>query len=212
MRSLLFNLFVVALLTACSNEEDKAWEAALSQNSSAAIDSFLITYPDSKYATDAAGHKEDFAWYAAKKKHTIYHYKKYLVDFPNGKYKDAVPNQIDSISSSNIDLAELTQSTFIGKIDYGNRETQVLAFRFAEINKDSAGIGFLAKINTSDIRKMIEGRIDPNDYLIMFMENPDDKIMLNITDGRAYKKGNKLILESTNINQYWNLIKYEEGS
>lgn len=210
MRSLLFSLLMVVLFTACSNEEDKAWELALSQNSDAAIDSFLMAFPDSKYATDAAAHKEDFAWYAAKQKNTVYFYKKYLVDYPNGKYKEEVPTQIESINSSNIDLAELTRSTFIGKIDYGNRETQVLAFRFAEIHKDSVGISFVAKINTSDIRKMIEGRIDPTDVLIMFMENPDDKIMLNITDGRAYKRGNKLILESTNVNQYWNLIKYNE--
>lgn len=210
MRTLLFYLSIFLLLTACSNEEDKAWELALSQNSSAALDSFLSTYPDSKYAADVATHKEDFAWFAAKKKHTIYNYKKYLVDYPEGKYKEQVPEQINSINSKNINLEELTKSTFIGKIDYGNRETEVIAFSFAEINKDSAGIRFIAKINTSDIRKMIEGRIDPNGYLIMFMENPDDKIMLNITDGRAYRKDNKIMLESTNVNQYWNLVKYDE--
>jgi len=198
------------LITACSNEEDKAWDLALSQNSGAALDSFLLVYPDSKYAAEVATYKEDFAWYAAKQKHTVYNYKKYLVDFPNGKYKEQVSNQIDSISSNNINLEELTKSTFIGKIDYGNRETEVIAFSFSEIQKDSAGIRFIAKINTSDIRKMIEGRIDPNGYLIMFMENPDDKIMLNITDGRAYRKDNKIMLESTNVNQYWNLIKYDE--
>jgi hypothetical protein len=210
MRTLLFYLFIFTLLTACSNEEDNAWESALSQNSGAALDSFLLVYPDSKYAAEVVTHKEDFAWYAAKQKHTVYNYKKYSVDFPNGKYKDQVSKQIDSIQSNNINLEELTKSTFIGKIDYGNRETEVIAFSFAEIQKDSAGIRFVAKINTSDIRKIIEGRIDPNGYLIMFMENPDDKIMLNITDGRAYRKDNKVMLESTNVNQYWNLIKYDE--
>ncbi len=210
MRTLLFYLFFFILLTACSNEEDKAWDAALSQNSGSALDSFLLVYPDSKYASEVATYKDDFAWYAAKHKHTVYHYKKYSVDFPNGKYAEQVSSQIDSISSNNINLEELTKSTFIGKIDYGNRETEVIAFSFSEIRKDSLGIQFIAKINTSDIRKMIEGRIDPNGYLIMFMENPDAKIMLNITDGRAYRKGNKIMLESTNVNQYWNLIKYDE--
>jgi hypothetical protein len=211
MRTLLFYLFFFILLTACSNEEDKAWDVALSQNSGSALDSFLLVYPDSKYALDVATYKEDFAWYAAKRKHTVYNYKKYLVDFPNGKYKELVSPQIDSISSNNINLEELTQSTFVGKIDYGNREIEVIGFSFSEIRKDSAGIRFIANINTSDNRKTIEGRIDPNGYVIMFMENTGAKTMLNITDGRAYRKGNKIMLESTNVNQYWNLIKYDEG-
>jgi len=194
----------------CQNEEDIAWQKALSQNSSTAIDSFLITYPDSKYTADAASFKEDFAWYAAKAKNTVYNYKKYAADFPNGKYKDEVPTRLDSINSGSINLTEMTKSSFVGKIDYGNRETEILGFQFSEITQDSAGISFLAKINTSDIRKAIAGRIDPNGYLIMFMEDPNDKIMLNITDGRAYIKGNKIMMESTNINQYWSLVKYNE--
>lgn len=210
MRTLLFYLFFFTLLTACSNEEDKAWDAALSQNSGSALDSFLLVYPDSKYAADVASHKEDFAWFAAKQKHTVYNYKKYLVDFPNGKYKDLVSSQIDSISSDNINLEELTKSTFVGKIDYGNRAIEVIGFNFSEIRKDSAGIQFIANINTSDNRKTIEGRIDPKGYAIMFMENTGQKTMLNITDGRAYRKGNKIMLESTNVNQYWSLIKYDE--
>ena len=133
-----------------------------------------------------------------------------MIDYPNGKYKEEVPKRLDSISSGDISLTELTKSTFIGKIDYGDHETQVLAFRFLEINQDSGGISFIAKINTSDIRKVIKGRIAPADFLIMFMEDPNDKIMLNITDGRAYMKGNKIVLESTNVNQYWNLVKYNE--
>lgn len=210
MRTVLFYLFFFTLLTACSNEEDKAWDMAVSQNSDLALDSFLLVYPDSKYTSEVTTHKEDFAWFATKQKNTVYNYKKYLVDFPNGKYKDLVSTQIDSIPSNNINLEELTTSTFIGKIDYGNRNLEVIGFRFSEIRKDSAGIRFFANINTSDNRKMIEGRIDPNGYVIMFMENTNDKTMLNLTDGRAYRKGNKIMLESTNVNQYWNLIKYDE--
>lgn len=210
MRTLLFYLFFFTLLTACSNEEDKAWDVALSQNSGSALDSFLLVYPDSKYTSEVATYKEDFAWYAAKRKHTVYNYKKYSVDFPNGKYKELVAPQIDSIPSNNINLEELTKSTFVGKINYGDREIEVIGFSFAEIRKDSAGIRFIANINTSDYRKTIEGRIDPNGYVIMFMENTGNKSMLNITDGRAYRKGNKIMLESTNVAQYWNLIKYDE--
>lgn len=207
--STLLVLFFLVLVS-CQNEEDKAWQQTLSLNSTEAIDSFLLVYPSSKYAADAAVVKEDFSWFSAKQKGTVYHFKKYLVDFPNGKYKDEVANKIDSIDSGPINLSELTKSTFVGKIDYGNRETQVLAFRFAEIVEDSTGINFWARINTSDIQKRIEGRIELNNFVIMFSEAPTDQFMLNITDGRAYMQGNKIILESTNVNQYWNLIKYNE--
>ncbi|MGH1336663.1 MAG: hypothetical protein ACRBFS_11090 [Aureispira sp.] len=200
----------LCLLVACASEEDIAWEKAVAQNSSEAIDSFLLNYPETKYADDAEAVKQDYTWYAAKDRNTIYHYKKYLTTYPTGKYAEEVPSRIDSINKENLDLAELTRSTFIGKIDYGNRETQVLAFKFVEIRRDSAGISFVARIQTSDIKKIIDGRIDPKTYGIMFMEK-DDTVMLNITDGRAYQKGNKLLLESTNVNQYWNLVKYEEG-
>jgi hypothetical protein len=206
---ILVSLMAIVLIS-CQSEEDIAWEKAVRQNSSTAIDSFLITYPGSKYSMDAASFKEDYAWYTAKAKNTVYNYKKYAVDFPNGKYNQEVPTRLDSINSGSINLTEMTKSSFVGKIDYGNRETEILAFHFSEITQDSAGISFLAKINTSDIRKVIAGRIDPNGYLIMFMEDPNDKIMLNITDGRAYIKGNKIMMESTNINQYWSLIKYNE--
>ncbi|MFK7798621.1 MAG: hypothetical protein AB8E82_14310 [Aureispira sp.] len=200
---------IVCLLIACSSEEDIAWKNAIAQNSGLAIDSFLLAYPETKYVEDAEEFKQDYIWYTAKDRNTIYYYKKYLATYPNGKYAAEVPPRIDSIEEDNLDLAQLVQSTFVGKIDYGNRETQVLNFKFVEIKRDSAGISFVARIQTSDIRKIIDGRIDPNNYGIMFMEK-DNTIMLNITDGRAYKKGNKLLLESTNVNQYWNLKKYEE--
>lgn len=200
---------LLLLVTACQNEEDKAWEAAIAQNSTAALDSFLLKYPDTKYAGDAEGYKEDYAWYATKQKNTVYHYKKYLVDYPNGKYIEEVPQQLESIPTEGINLNDLTTATFIGKIDYGNRETRVLAFRFMEIEEIGDNTRFKARIQTSDINKIIDGRIDTKGFLVMFMESDDDTIMLNITDGRIYKQGNKLLLESTNVNQYWNLIKYE---
>ena len=201
---------LLCLICACQSEEDKAWEEAIALNSSAAIDSFLLRYPGTKYADDADAQKEDYAWYAAKQKNTVYHYKKYLVTYPSGQHAAKVPEQLEAIPTDEINIDDLTQSTFIGKINYGNRETQVLAFRFLEVEKSENNIGFKARIQTSDINKVIEGRIDPKGSLIMFMENNEDTIMLNITDVRIYKQGNKLLLESTNVNQYWNLIKYTE--
>ena len=202
---------LLLLLCACQNEEDQAWAAAVALNSSAAIDSFLLQYPETKYSEDAEQHKESYAWYAAKQKNTVYHYKAYLATYPNSTHATEVPERLNAIPTDAVALDELTSATFIGKIDYGNRETQVLAFRFLSIEKTNGHIRFQARIQTSDISKVIDGRIDPEDYLIMFMETDEDTIMLNITDGRIYQRGNKLLLESTNVNQYWNLIKYTEG-
>jgi len=202
---------LLLLLCACQNEEDQAWATAVALNSSAAIVSFLLQYPETKYSEDAEQHKESYAWYAAKQKNTVYHYKAYLTTYPNSPHATEVPERLNAIPTDAVDIDELTLATFIGKIDYGNRETQVLAFRFLSIKKTNGHIRFQARIQTSDVSKVIDGRIDPEDYLIMFMENDEDTIMLNITDGRIYQRGNKLLLESTNVNQYWNLIKYTEG-
>lgn len=199
---------LLLFLCACSSEEDQAWEAALALNSTEAIDSFLLEHPESKYIEEANTYKEDYAWFSAQQKNTIYHYKEFQAQYPNSKYTEEIPALLDAFKTDQIDLNDLTETTFIGKIDYGNRETQVLSFKFLQVENDSAGISFVARIQTPDISKVIDGRIDPKGYLVMFMENRNDTIMLNITDGRIYKRGNKILLESTNINQYWNLIKY----
>jgi len=207
---ILIIIISTVLLVGCQSEEDKAWEAALAKHSTLAVDSFLMKYPDSKYQSAAAEKKEDFRWYRAKQKNTIYNYKKYLAEYPNGKYTEKVPLYIDSIPKKEIELTALTKSTFVGKINYGDHETQIIAFRFTAIEQNDKGIQFVAKINTSDFRKPLEGRISLKDNSIMFMEDPASKQMINLTDGRIYHQDNKYIIESTNISQYWNLVKYDE--
>lgn len=201
-------LTLLISLSSCSSEEDKAWKKAVKKNNLSAIDSFFIQYPNSKYKTEATKHKDRIEWAKAKRQETVYALKKYQAEHPQGLYLDSVPSYISNIEYNPIDLANLTQNNFVGKIDYGNRETQIINFSFKQINKDSSGINFTAEINTSDIRKAIRGIINPATNDIIFQENPTDKIMLNLSDGRAYLKGNKIILESINVNQYWRLVKY----
>ena len=206
---LLSSFFVLMIVTSCQDAEDKAWQEALTNNSMGAIDSFLQIYPESKYKADAAQQKDKYAWYVAKAQNTVYSYKKYLVSHPSGLYKEEVPKYLDSIPHQTISLAELTENAFVGSIDYGNRETQIIAFKFAEIQEDDENIRFYAKVNTSDIRKNLEGKINKKDYSVVFMEDPASKTMLNLTDGRIYKKKNKIIIESINISQYWRLVKHD---
>ncbi len=204
----IYILLILGISIACETQEDQAWQLAKTQNNRLAMDSFMLDYPDSKYASDAQKIQEKYQWFAAKDAHTVYAYKKYLTDHPKGLYSDKVALQLEKIPLDSLQLANLSRSTFIGKIDYGQHETKVLAFQFTDIRKDSSGIYFLAKINTSEARKDIEGRIDPHNNNISFIENSKNKALLNLTDGRVYARGDKIILESTNIHQYWNLIKY----
>jgi hypothetical protein len=209
--TILILLFALGtLLISCNDAEDKAWQAAVAQNTDGAIDSFLQIYPESKYKTAAKEQKDNYAWYWAEQTNTVYGYKKYLSDFPEGLYQEEVPNRLQSITVEEISLADLTKSSFVGKIDYGSRETQIIAFKFVEIQEDEKNIRFTAQINTSEIRKSIEGRIDKNDYTIMFTENPAQKGIINLTDGKIYKRANKFLIESANISQYWKLLKYHE--
>ncbi len=202
-------ILLLALVISCDDAEDKAWNEAVLKNSTGAIDSFLNIYPESRYQTEANTKKDNYRWYIAKSKNTVYAYKKYLADYPSGLHKEEVPLYLDSIVSQEISLADLTKNSFVGKIDYGTRETQIIAFKFSEIQEDNDNIRFFAKINTSNIRKNLEGKINKKDFSIIFMEDPTSKTVLNLTDGRIYKNGDKLMMESTNISQYWNLIKYE---
>lgn len=211
MKFFTYILFIVlsTLVLACDNAEDHAWQAAVTQNTEGAIDSFLLIYPDSKYKSDAIEQKDNYAWYWAEQKNTIYSYKKYLSDFPEGIHKEEVPERLQSIQTTTISLADLTKSSFVGKINYGTRETQIIAFKFVEIQEDDSDIRFVAQINTSEIRKTLEGSIDKKDYTVMFTEDPAQKGMLNLTDGKIYKKDDKFLIESANISQYWQLIKYD---
>ncbi len=210
MRNILLILFSFNLLICCKTAEDEAWQNVLQQNSQEAVDSFLLANPETKYKDEAALKKDEFAWYKARQKNTVYNYKKYAADFPSGIYINEVTSYLDSIPKATIDLIELTTNSFVGKIDYGSRETQIINFKFSEIRQENGSVQFWATINTSDARKMLEGRINLENNSIMFMEDPSSKMMLNLTDGRIYKKQNKIIIESTNISQYWSLTKYKE--
>lgn len=214
MKTLLFYplllVITLCLLASCQSEEDKDWEATQSRYSAGAIDSFLQRYPDSKYKDNAKAIEQEINWLMAERTNTIYSYKKYISDYPTGQYQSAVEDKLNTLVNEEINLADLTKGSFSGKINYTDIETQILYFKFVEIQEEDNNIRFVAEINTSNIRKSIEGRINKTDYSIMFMEDPDQKEMLNLTDGKIYFRGNKLMIESTNISQYWRLLKYQD--
>lgn len=207
-RNIFIGIIVVLLMTSCENDEDRAWKAAISQGSVEAIDSFMLTHPESSYQTEALAKKEDIAWAYAKGKNTIYAYKKYLLDYPKGQYTEEVPKQLDSIPSISVDeesLMILTTNAFTGRIDYGNQVVQIIYLKFLEIQETEGHIRFVANINASNIRKAIPGSIKVDDFTISFDENKEDKVMLDLVSGKAYKINNQIILESVDTDQYWRL-------
>ncbi|MCP4437676.1 MAG: hypothetical protein GY810_01920 [Aureispira sp.] len=207
-KPIFIGLVAFLMLTSCENEEDKAWQAAVSKGSVEAIDSFMLANPESGYKAEADAKKEAMAWAYAKSKNTIYAYKKYLMDYPSGKYKEEVNAQLDSIPAIPVDeesLTVLTTNAFTGKIDYGNQVIQIIYLKFLQIEETTGNIRFVANINASNIRKSIPGSIKMDDFTISFDENTTDKVLLNLVEGKAYKVNNQIVLESINTDQYWRL-------
>lgn len=191
--------------TGCNSDDARAWQSVMDAPSIAAIDSFLGKYPDSGYKDAALQKKEEFIWQIACGDNTEFGYRKYQKDYPQGKFADQVQAKLDSIPTDAIDLADLTAKTFVGTINYGNREVQVLSLRFVRIEEDAAAVRFEATINTTDIRKNMLGTIDKTKLNVVFQENSQDQMLLNLSNGRAYRREGKIWLESTDPAQYWRL-------
>lgn len=207
-KNILIGLILISLVTSCENDEDRAWKAAVGQGSLEAIDSFMLTHPESGYKAEALAKKEGIAWAYARGKNTIYAYKKYQMDYPDGQYKEEVPKRLDSIPTISVDeesLMILTSNSFTGRIDYENQVVQIIYLKFLEIQETAGSIRFVANINASNIRKAIPGSIKLDDFTISFEENTQEKVMLNMANGKAYKINNQIVLESVDTDQYWRL-------
>lgn len=208
LHKLLISALIIAAagLSSCGGDDARAWQAVQSSPSVAAIDSFLAKYPDSGYRKAAMQQKQDFVWHQASTDNTEYAYRRYKYDYPEGKYSDQVDTKIAAITpDTEINLANLTSKTFVGTIDYGEKQVAVLALQFSQIEEVGDQVRFQATINTNDMRKTILGSINKTNYSINFEENPTDQVTLNLKPGRAYWRQEKIWLESTDPSQFWRL-------
>jgi hypothetical protein len=195
---------------ACGGDDARAWQLVMEKPSIAAIDTFLGKYPNSSYKEAAIQRKQDFIWAIASADDTEYGYKKYLADYPKGKFSEQAQHRLDSLPVETIDYNSLLNKTFIGRIDYGNREVQILSMRFIRFQDTltadgKAGARFLATINTSDIRKELTGHLDKSKNTLIFEEPTIGNVQLNLTQGRIYTRHDQIWIESVEISQFWRL-------
>lgn len=209
MRHHHFCLLLVGILalSGCSSEEGEAFAYAEKQNNLAALDSFMEVYPNGSYLQEALKRKEWLHWEKAKYEGTVFYYKKYLLDYPQGEYLQAAMDSLQVLQPTPLDFTKLLELRFVGLIDYGDVEKDVLSMRFTHLNVpelDSV-IQFKANINLPDIRKDLEGHINKNNNRIHFKENENDKVKINLSAGRLYFQKGQLVIESVEPKQYWRL-------
>ncbi len=84
-------LIIVSVILYLSYMENKTWEQANQQNTVAAYDKYITSYPDGKYITEAKELREETFWQAAvtansNQQNNFAAYDKYITSYPNGKY------------------------------------------------------------------------------------------------------------------------------
>lgn len=204
---LLLLAFLAIGFQACSSEESEALEYAKEQNTILAIDSFLETYPNGSYLNDAREIKENHLWRQAQYEGTAYYYKKYIQNYPQGDYLQMAMDSLQAIPRPPFDLSNLLKMRFVGLIDYGDVEKNVLSMRFTdlEIAEADSIIEFEADLNLPDLHKDLKGHINKKNNHIHFIENESDKVKVNLANGRLYIRDEQLLIESIDPKQYWRL-------
>ncbi|WCL81056.1 hypothetical protein PPO43_13865 [Saprospira sp. CCB-QB6] len=193
-----------------SPEEQAAWETAEKANSLAALDSFVLQYPEHNFQEELAAKKERLLFAEAKMENRVYHYKKYLAEFPEGKRKAEAQEALANIQKS-IKLPSkeiLTAKPFVGKVEYENAaDKEILSMKFVELNE--ADGSFLADVHLSnDIRCQITGRIEQQaPYTMLFLKQVGEQqdFILDLSPALPYLKNGELIIESVDPKQYWRL-------
>lgn len=192
---------------ACSSEEYEALEYAKQQNTVMAIDSFLETYPNGSYLQEARAIKEGHIWRQAEYEGTVYYYKRYIQDYPQGQHVEAAKDSLENLPHLSFSIPELMKMRFVGLIDYGDVEKNVLSMRFTKLDlpESDSTIQFEADLNLPDLHKDLKGHINKKDNSIRFIEDESDRVKVNLAKGRLYIRDGKLLIESIDPKQYWRL-------
>lgn len=143
-------------------------------------------------------------WTMAKEKHTEYYYRKYLAGYPDGQYGDWAFDLIDSIYSDPITEADFLDTRFTGKYSEAG-DTRIFSMRFTEVLPNEEVYDFKCDINMGTVRSKLIGSIDSETFVINFEQLGDEYAELNILNGRIYNRDGRIFIESTDVDQYWNL-------
>ncbi len=144
---------------------------------------------------------EVVAWKRALKKDTDYHYLNYGVQYPRGKYVKDAESKYDEVDPGTIDIEILKSKRFTGHLSQYD-DKKVFSLRFNVIDEKEDILYFRAMVNLGAVGKSLNGTIDLSDNIIQFIEIKDGPKMM-ISDGKVYARDNKIIIESTDLDQYW---------
>jgi hypothetical protein len=111
-----------------------------------------------------------------------------------------------------IDWSILEGKSFVGSFRYFDNtdpKLEVLSLKFEELNEEGDIIEFTAIVRKSfDQKKRIKGRIQKGKNILEFIEGQEDTNLMELSNGKFYKKGRKMLIESTDpsAKHYWRLI------
>ncbi|MEM7103927.1 MAG: hypothetical protein AAF502_12390 [Bacteroidota bacterium] len=145
--------------------------------------------------------EEKLAWNKALEKNTEYYYKQFATEFPGSTYIDAAQSAISELDENQINLNQLTSRRYTGKVTrFG--DAQILSVRFRNMENKTDQVDFICSVNLGPIRKDLLGTVEKGKFTINFIED-NQGTKFNLQPGRIYDRDGKLMIESTELEQYW---------
>lgn len=186
----------------CQNEDDKAWAAVKGHFNLEEIDRFLAERPESEHRAEALVEREEALWRKALSEATVWNYLQYVQEYPQGTHSAKVFEAVPALSVAFFSVAELTASPFNGLL--GKDSTaQHIRLDFKEIQERADTLRFTVVLNLSQVRNTLTGFLVRADNAVHFDRSLDLPGMLIRTPGRLYRHEGRLLLESTDLEQYW---------
>jgi len=96
-KKILVPVFLCFFVFFSCSAEKKDWKNAESENTIAAYEAYLETYPQGKYADSAKAGIEELVWQSSLKENNINSYEAYLETYPQGKYADSAKAGIEEL-------------------------------------------------------------------------------------------------------------------
>ncbi len=146
---------------------------------------------------------EAVAWQRALERDTEYYYLKYGEDFPDGEHIKDAEEKFGEIVPGAISAEQMLGKRFTGQIDQVG-DKKVFSLRFEAIEDRDGVLYFRCLANMGSLGKELNGTIDLQDNVIQFIET-EEGTQMQVSDGRVYVRNERLILESTDLGQFWHL-------
>lgn len=190
----------------CQNEDDRAWAAVKGHFNLEEIDRFLAAHPESGHRGEALVEREEALWRKALSEATVWNYLQYVQEYPQGTHSAKVFEAVPALGVAFFSVAELTARPFNGLL--GKDSTaQHIRLDIQDIHERADTLRFTAVLNLSQVRNTLSGFLVRADNAVHFDRSLDLPGMLIRTPGRLYRQEGRLLLESTDLEQYWRVTQ-----